>query len=460
MNRREIRKVVLVAASPALAKPENRDLDWSFPSFGVRRIQASIASDPALADVELETWELPGIAAEELASRLLDARADLVGFSTYVWSFAGFLETARRLRRADPRISLIFGGPAAGPRMCALEPYADAHEVLDALVIGEGERTIREVLAAGFSDGDRLRAVAGLALPTSRGFEPTAPRPLDTRLDELASPSQLGLIPPGWVAYLETFRGCPMSCSFCEWGVMEAGAHFSAEYLERELSAIARARPVSIYQVDAALNLNKHAFRGLEAAARSTGALRDQTLITLLYPALLDEGHLRFLERVGSLFLTVGLQSFDEEVNTAVERRTRRDRFERVVADLDALPNLRGLAIELILGLPTDGPERFRASLERALAYGLGVRVYRCLVLPNGLMSRAPAAHQIRFDPASLALTSSIGWSREALAVEQQRLTELTSGLAGGYSGEYWWYFPPTRTRGARAVPSALLNAS
>ena len=449
-----------MAASPALAKPENRALDWSFPSYGVRRIQAAIAADPGLARLEVETWELPAVDAPALAERLLAARADLVGFSAYVWSFAGFLEAARRLRRADPEIGLVFGGPAAGPRMCALEPYADASGVLDALVVGEGERTIRELLATGDLAPGKLAGIPGLALPADGEFRRTAPRPLDTRLDELASPAQLDLLPTGWVSYLETFRGCPMSCSFCEWGVMEAGAHFGADYLERELLGIARARPASIYQVDAALNLNKAAFRGLEEAERRTGALREQTLITLLYPSLLDDRHLAFLERVGSLFLTVGLQSFDEEVNSSVERRTRRDRFERVLADLDALANLRGLAIELILGLPTDGPERFRASLECALAYGHGVRVYRCLVLPNGLMSRAPAEHAIRFDPATLALTSSVGWRPEALAAEQARLDEQVAAIRGGYSGQYWWYFPPARSRAAARPPLPLVRAS
>ena len=75
-----------------------------FPSYGVRRIQAAIAADPALARLEVETWELPAVDAPALAERLLAARADLVGFSAYVWSFAGFLESARRLRRADPEI--------------------------------------------------------------------------------------------------------------------------------------------------------------------------------------------------------------------------------------------------------------------------------------------------------------------------------------------------------------------
>lgn len=60
-------------------------------------------------------------------------------------------------------------------------------------------------------------------------------------LDEIASPFQLDLMPPGSVAYLESYRGCPLSCRFCEWGASEtAPAVFSRDYIERELHAFAR----------------------------------------------------------------------------------------------------------------------------------------------------------------------------------------------------------------------------
>jgi radical SAM superfamily enzyme YgiQ (UPF0313 family) len=38
-------------------------------------------------------------------------------------------------------------------------------------------------------------------------------------MSKIPSPYAMGLIRTGAVAYLETYRGCPLNCRFCEWGV-------------------------------------------------------------------------------------------------------------------------------------------------------------------------------------------------------------------------------------------------
>ena len=442
-QRRRIQKVVLVGMSPPLAKPEDPEVEWRFPSFGMRRIEASIQADPDLAGLELATFELAMLDGEELAELLLAERPDFIGASAYIWSFPNLLEMARLVRARDPGCAIVFGGPSAEPPMCSLPMYSDSIRVLDALVTGEGEIAIREILAGGDVDPERLRTIPGLALPGPFGWRKTAARPLNERLDELPSPAAMGLLPKRQVAYLETFRGCPLSCSFCEWGVMGAGTFFSQEYLERELAALAALEPFTTYLLDAALNLNKKAFRNFAAAEEKIRFFAGSSIIALLYPSLLADEHYRFLEGIGSLYLSVGLQSFDEDVLSGVDRRLKSAQFDRTIAELGQLPNVRSLSIELILGLPTDSPARFRASLERALDVGCGIRVYRCLVLPNGLMTRAPEEQAVRFDERSLLLTSSAGWSEADLRAADEFLTALAATRRGGYAGDYWWYFPP-----------------
>ena len=430
--------------SPPLAKPESSEAPWKFPSFGLRRIEASLLADSSLSGLEVVTLELPMLGAEALADLLLAEEPDFVGASAYVWSFPELLGAARIVRRRDPGCAIVFGGPSADPAMCSLPEHADSVRVLDALVLGEGEVAIREIVAGRDVEGARLESIAGLALPGPLGWRRTARRPLNDRLDELPSPAAMGLLPPRQVAYLETFRGCPMTCSFCEWGVMGPGSQFSEEYLERELRALDSLEPVTTYLLDAALNLNKRAFRNFAAAEKRAQFLAHSNLIALLYPTLLGDEHMRFLEGVQSLHLSVGLQSFDDEVLGAVERRSKREQVHRTIAGVARLPNVKSLAIELILGLPTDGPARFRASLEEALSIGCGVRIYRCLVLPNGLMTRSPAEHAVRFDSRTLLLTEAVGWSAAELRAEQERMTAMAEARRGGYAGDYWWYFPPS----------------
>src|SRR5262249_26608102 len=128
------------------------------------------------------------------------------------------------------------------------------------------------------------------------------------------SPFQLGLMPGGSVAYLETYRGCPFSCTFCEWGASDAARTvFSADYLARELEAFARQRVPALFLLDAGLNLNARGFRNLHEAESRVGYLKSAGFWCEVYPSHVKDEHLDFLSRVRASYLGVGLQSLDPE---------------------------------------------------------------------------------------------------------------------------------------------------
>ena len=239
---------------------------------------------------------------------------------------------------------------------------------------------------------------------------------------------------------METYRGCPFTCSFCEWGVMDAPKNVrSVESISNEFAAIAANGRNTLLLVDAGLNLNKPAFVNLATAAEETEFLRDKNLICEVYPAKVRNEHLRFLDGVGNPHIGVGLQSFDSDVLTEVERKYDEARFNSILGDLRSVASL---AIEIILGLPGDSPEKFRRNFERARALPYALRVYHCLVLPSALMKRSPKEHALDYDPVTLKMRSCFGWSRENLA-ETTAFVNQQADLEGGVSGEFFWVFPP-----------------
>ena len=141
---------------------------------------------------------------------------------------------AQEIKRRRPGCVIVFGGPSARAALFDLEPYCGAATYLDALVEGDGEVTFRDIAALPELSRNALHSVAGVTLPTGGGWLRTPKRPAAIDLDRLPSPFQLGLMPTGAVAYLETYRGCPMSCRFCEWGTTEqVRAVFSDRYIAR-----------------------------------------------------------------------------------------------------------------------------------------------------------------------------------------------------------------------------------
>jgi radical SAM superfamily enzyme YgiQ (UPF0313 family) len=250
----------------------------------------------------------------------------------------------------------------------------------------------------------------------------------------------MDLAPRGGLGVLQTYRGCPFTCSFCEWGTLESPKRVrEVEALCREFEGMARHQVAGALEVDAGLNLNQHAFRNLREAAERTGFFNQRSFICEVYPAKVRREHIDFLRSVHQPLVGVGLQSFDNQVLSHVERSYDEARFESTLAELREVAHV---AVEIILGLPGDTPQNFRRSFERARSLPCALRVYHCVVLPSALMVRAPASYCLDYDFSTLKMRSCLGWPERELQAEVEHVTERAA-REGGRAGEFLWVFPP-----------------
>jgi radical SAM superfamily enzyme YgiQ (UPF0313 family) len=443
------RRIALVCLTP---RPDTDELgNLQLPSYGIRRIQAAVAADPSNPGHKVKLIDLGRDDVAGYVEQILAFDPELIGFSIYVWSTATLVAVAREIKRRRPGCVIVFGGPSARAALFDLNFYRGAGSYLDAVVEGDGEVTFRDVAALAELSASSLRSVRGLTLPVNGGWFRTAKRPNTVELDYLPSPFQLGLMPRGVVAYLETYRGCPMSCRFCEWGTSEqAKAVFSADYIAHELSAFDRLQAPAVFLLDAGLNLNIRGFRHLREANRRTGFLKKTLFWAEIYPSVVREEHLEFLGEIGPAYLGVGMQSMDQAVLKLHQRPSDSPRFERAVRDLAAITSIE---LQIIFGLPGDTPEGFRRTLDYALSLPASVRVYHCLVLPDALMTRGLPDWNIRFEPRNLAMTSCLGWSEDAIAAMRSELDRRATAYRGK-RGRYWWSFPRPQPVGVMAVPA------
>lgn len=412
------------------------------PSFisnhGMRMVEASLRM-AALDDLELRVWDLSGGSIETIAQEVLAFDPDVAGFSVYVWSFPFFVELARLIKLDDPARLIVFGGPSARPSMMNQPPFRAAKAWVDALVINDGELTFIELVASRDRSADALTRVQGLALPAPEGWLETPPR-APVNLNKMPSPYEMDLVPHGGLAVLQTYRGCPLTCSFCEWGTLESPTLVrGVEELCREFDGMARQDVYGAILVDAGLNLNPLSFRNLREAVDRNGFLEKRHLICEVYPAKVQQEHIDFLSSVGQALVGIGLQSFDSKVLSHVERAYNEARFEQTLYELKAVA---AVAVEIILGLPGDTPENFRKTFERARSLPCALRVYHCVVLPSALMVRAPAHYNMQYDPVTLKMRSCLGWSEQALQAECDFVTRCAE-RDGGRSGQFFWIFPP-----------------
>ena len=172
--------------------------------------------------VEIIDLNLSGLNPRRVAYALKRFSPDVVGISAHTETYPNALKLARIVKEHDASIRVMVGGPHASilPEAALQEPD------IDFVVIGEGERTAVEFMAALEAGGgpEAIRAIAGLGHVEEGRLVLNAPRaPLDPA--EIRRPARhlLSLEFYQDAHNVLTARGgCPFRCPFCSasylWG--------------------------------------------------------------------------------------------------------------------------------------------------------------------------------------------------------------------------------------------------
>jgi radical SAM superfamily enzyme YgiQ (UPF0313 family) len=146
----------------------------------------------------------------------------VVAFSVYVWNKNYSFELAKLLKKINPSCILIFGGPEI--------PIEDSdifaqYPFMDYVIKNEGEISFKDLLEKIIESEDK-KTIPGILINDNGNLIDTGiPKRIDN-LNEIPSPYIEGIFDkiitdnPGveWNATLETNRGCPYACTFCDWG--------------------------------------------------------------------------------------------------------------------------------------------------------------------------------------------------------------------------------------------------
>lgn len=292
---------------------------------------------------------------------------DVIAFSVSLWNFNYSLQKAKEIRKKYPSCKFIFGGPSV------TEVKANVD-----LIYGEGEEAF-------------LRAISGLD------------KPIKT-LDDVPSPYLTGVFSGlnANQAIIETNRGCPFGCAYCFWGKGGTKVKFhSLEYVKAEAEWMGINKIPYVFCADGNFGMFP---RDVEIAKIYADVKRRYGFpekFRVCYGKNSEESVFETASILAEAGLcksvTLSPQSRNPETLKLIGRSNIKDTF---FDSMQKRYDEAGIPVysELILGLPGETLDTFKAGVLRTMASGNQLLIYTCEVLPGTKLAEYSfrATHGIR----------------------------------------------------------------
>jgi len=328
---------------------------------------------------------------EEKLESAISMEPDLIGFSLYTWNEGTFNKMAKILRERLPNAIIIFGGPQCDVKYnkeyFRQKPYVDMvvpgdaygeiifKEVLDNIIDNGSEFNPANIPYCYYPDNDKNIVAQDNPIDKKNFQWPSNPfraqQEYFNKYIDMTNPSD-----HGWIM-LETSRGCPYRCSFCDWG---GGTHTKtikkpfATVLD-EIRWVGENKIYGVYISDANFGLFDI---DIEYAKYIVKASKEHG-----YPKMVTiqptKTKIKNLETIFEIFaeakllpqFKIAVEDLNEHVLKNIDRVDFP--FEQKMEMIDRLREKYDLPlfVEGILGLPGSSMDTIRKDIERTIGRGV-----------------------------------------------------------------------------------------
>ena len=320
----------------------------------------------------LSDWFYYRQSAEEILDKIKDP--DVVGFSCFIWNWNLNLQLASLIKQKFPSCTIVFGGQQQ-PLADRVGDFFERHQFVDILVHGEGEQTFQEILLEklklvpnfsrvnGITYNDRKDKVVRKTEERIRMKDITTnPSPyLDGMFDRLieSKPEHLS-----YSAIVESARGCPYHCAFCEIGEQYySKVEKNYDKIKQEIDWVINNKIE--YVTDANSNFGMYYDLDLDLA-KYVKSRKEETGYPHAYRVTWAKGRADKVLDIAKVFevakvqkgVTIALQSMNPKVLDAVKRKNIDGGKLKEFIEMYESQNISSY-VELIWGLPDETLESF-----------------------------------------------------------------------------------------------------
>lgn len=301
---------------------------------------------------------------EAIVKHLLSLKADIIGFSVYIWNVTRIRTIVEQIKKENPNTIIILGGPEVSYE----SEFFISEWPVDYIISGEGEFVLDELLEclekneevqhdSITSKKQRARTIAKADLEKIAQLE--SPYMLDCDKEEMKHK----------IIYFETSRGCPFQCQYCLSSLEKGVRYYPSDYLLQNLKFLIDNEVKVIKFLDRTFNINKEhtlrIFNFIIEHHRPNLSCQFEVYADILKPEMIEFLNQKLPENC--FRFEIGIQSTYEPTNIAVKRRQN---FNILASNIKKIIDggKIDLHLDLIAGLPYETLERFIQSFNDVFA--------------------------------------------------------------------------------------------
>ena len=321
------------------------------PSVPLGLCYVASAFETANAEVKILDYIVRKYSAEKLIEELSLFNPDVIGITSVTMNFPVAASIMKSAKEGFPSAITVMGGPHVSfDYENTLNQYPD----IDLIVVGEGERTIIELLPV-ILNRKAWPSIKGIAFRDNGKIVATQQRERIRDLDSLPLPAR-HLLPMsrylalGFPISIITSRGCPNRCIFCQ-GRRMVGNRVRSRSTKHILDEIENLLSYGFERI----NFSDDFFTSnIQRVKQICEEIRNRRLSfgwTVFARAdSVDKEILTIMREAGCDTVFFGIESGNQRMLDRIKKRIKLDRIRKAVADSKAV----GMTVfgSFIVGLP------------------------------------------------------------------------------------------------------------
>ena len=301
-----------------------------------------------------------------ILEQIYKAKPDVLCFSCYIWNMDYVEELITEYHKLCPEVPIWVGGPEVSYEV---ETFLAEHPQVTGVMIGEGERTFKQLCRYYVNRAGSLEEIRGIAFRDQDSGK--------TIFTPVQEPMNMSDIPfcydhienfENRIIYYESSRGCPFNCSYCLSSIDKKLRFRDIELVKKELAFFIEKKVPQVKFVDRTFNCkHDHAMAIWKYINEHDNGVTNFHFE--ISADLLREEELQEMStmRPGLIQLEIGVQSTNPDTIKAIHRTMDFEKLKGIVDRIHSFGNIHQ-HLDLIAGLPYEDYDSFRHSFNDVYA--------------------------------------------------------------------------------------------